>query len=89
MQKSARSNFPSGAKQGIFRPSLIDYDSLSPEDILENDTLAYTLLKEELGIPSLLDPQDILDMEAPDKLSIVPYAEVQKMGEPGNQVPRK
>merc|ERR1712055_91249 len=56
-----------------FRPSLIDYDSLNPEDILENNTLAYTLAEEELGIPSLLDPQDMLDTEEPDKFSIVTY----------------
>ena len=54
-----------------FRPSLIDYDSLSQENILENNTLAYKVAEDELGIPSLLDPEDMLDTDVPEKFSIV------------------
>ena len=56
-----------------FRPSLIDYKSLSSDDILGNNELAYKVAEEELGIPSLLDPQDMLDTEIPDKFSIITY----------------
>lgn len=57
-----------------FRPHLIpNYESLSSEDILGNHSLAYRLAEEELGIPSLLDPQDMLDSDIPDKFSIVTY----------------
>eukprot|EP00092_Neocalanus_flemingeri_P016266 GFUD01017611.1.p1 GENE.GFUD01017611.1~~GFUD01017611.1.p1 ORF type:complete len:202 (+),score=83.27 GFUD01017611.1:206-811(+) len=56
-----------------FRPSLLDYDILSQENILENNSLAYKVAEEELGIPSLLDPQDMLDTDVPDKFSIVTY----------------
>ena len=31
------------------------------------------LVSEKLGIPSQLDPQDMFNMEATDKFSIVPY----------------
>lgn len=40
-----------------FRPNLIDYKSLSADDILGNNELAYKVAEQELGIPSLLDPQ--------------------------------
>merc|ERR1712106_634185 len=37
-----------------FRPSLIDYESLSQANILENNTLAYKVAEDELGIPRSL-----------------------------------
>ena len=40
-----------------FRPNLLDYSSLSPENILFNNSLAFTLAELHLGIPCLLDPQ--------------------------------
>ena len=56
-----------------FRPQLIDYQSLKKENIFENNDLAYKVAEEKLGIPSLLDPQDMLDSEIPDKFSIITY----------------
>jgi hypothetical protein len=56
-----------------FRPALLDFAALSPENILVNNTLAFTIAEDELGIPSLLDPQDMVDSDIPDKFSIVTY----------------
>ena len=40
-----------------FRPHLLDYQSLQPSDVLDNNRLAFSLAETELGIASLLDPQ--------------------------------
>lgn len=40
-----------------FRPNLIVYDSLKTEDVLKNNELAFKIAEQEMGIPSLLDPQ--------------------------------
>lgn len=56
-----------------FRPLLLDYYSLDQEQVLANNTLAYKVAEEQLGIPALLDPQDMLDTDIPDKFSIITY----------------
>ena len=52
---------------------MLEYSSLTSEDVLGNNTLAFRVAEEELGIPSLLDPEDMLDTEVPDKFSIITY----------------
>lgn len=56
-----------------FRPGLIQFSSLTTADVLGNNALAYRVAEEELGIPSLLDPEDMLDTDVPDKFSIITY----------------
>jgi len=57
-----------------FRPNLISHpDKLDPDDIMGNNDLAYKVAETELGIPSLLDSEDMLASEEPDKFSVVTY----------------
>lgn len=57
-----------------FRPDLItNPDKLDPEDIIGNNDLAYKVAETKLEVPSLLDSEDMLASEEPDKFSIVTY----------------
>merc|ERR1719431_1975569 len=47
--------------------NLRNYDDLRCENILENNRLAFDIAERELGVPSLLDPEDMLRMRVPDK----------------------
>jgi len=55
------------------RPDLLDYDSLSKENKLENLELAFDVAEKHLGIAKILDAKDIVDLPKPDERSIMTY----------------
>ena len=54
-----------------YRPDLIDFAKLEPRDWVGNCNLAFTVAEKELGIPALLEVEDVVSR--PDRLSILTY----------------
>lgn len=55
------------------RPDLIPYSTLTSGDPAANLKLAFEVAEKELGIPQLLDIEDIVDVPKPDERSIMTY----------------
>ncbi|KAG0441183.1 Alpha-actinin-4 [Dictyocoela muelleri] len=56
-----------------FRPELIKYEKLRPENDKENLENAFKLANIHFGIPKLMDPEDFTSVENPDEKSVFTY----------------
>ncbi|ROT72714.1 putative protein-methionine sulfoxide oxidase mical3b isoform X8 [Penaeus vannamei] len=56
-----------------YRPDLIDFEALRPEDIAQNNQLAYDILERDFGIPPVMTGREMAECEIPDKLSMISY----------------
>ncbi|KAL2753816.1 hypothetical protein ACRALDRAFT_2029563 [Sodiomyces alcalophilus JCM 7366] len=57
----------------IHRPDLIDYDALDKSDHRGNMQMAFDIAHREIGIPMLLDVEDVCDVAKPDERSLMTY----------------
>ncbi|KGQ00724.1 hypothetical protein PAAG_12617 [Paracoccidioides lutzii Pb01] len=57
----------------IHRPDLIDYDSLDKNDHKGNMQMAFDIASDHIGIPDLLDVEDVCDVAKPDERSLMTY----------------
>ncbi|KAI8374666.1 calponin homology domain-containing protein [Radiomyces spectabilis] len=55
------------------RPDLLDFYSLDMNDRHGNTALAFDVAEKHLGIPKLLDVEDVCDISKPDERSVMTY----------------
>lgn len=55
------------------RPELLDYDTLDKSDRHGNTRLAFQVAADHLGVPQLLEVEDLCDSTRPDERSVMTY----------------
>jgi hypothetical protein len=55
------------------RPDLLNYDTLPKEDPHACTRIAFDIAQKHLGIPQLLDVEDLCDVKKPDERSVMTY----------------
>ncbi|XP_026671980.1 F-actin-monooxygenase Mical isoform X2 [Ceratina calcarata] len=56
-----------------YRPNLIDFHSLNPDDAVTNNQLAFDILEKELGISPIMTGEEMAQCDVPDKLAMFSY----------------
>ncbi|XP_076758682.1 molecule interacting with CasL isoform X4 [Xylocopa sonorina] len=56
-----------------YRPNLIDFHNLNPDDTATNNQLAFDILEKELGIPPIMTGEEMAQCDVPDKLAMFSY----------------
>ncbi|XP_024227786.2 F-actin-monooxygenase Mical isoform X5 [Bombus impatiens] len=56
-----------------YRPNLIDFHNLNPDDTVTNNQLAFDILEKELSIPPIMTGEEMAQCDVPDKLAIFSY----------------
>lgn len=55
------------------RPDLLDFHKLDRSEKYKNMQLAFDVAQKDLGIPKLLDVEDVIDLPKPDERSVMTY----------------
>ncbi|XP_017763779.1 PREDICTED: protein-methionine sulfoxide oxidase Mical isoform X1 [Eufriesea mexicana] len=56
-----------------YRPNLIDFHNLNPDDAITNNQLAFDILEKELSIPPIMTGEEMAQCDVPDKLAMFSY----------------